>query len=471
MCRNIPNVDFKSTSDGWRGKLADNFTFANVEEISKAIAQFLIKDKKQNKIVVGYDTRFMSKEFAYFIAAVMQECGIDVSIISSPSPTPYLTFAVNEYSFPLGINVTASHNPPYDDGIKIRMGYGGTPPKDVIEKIESYLKNGYEVKAKIKGKVKIINPRKKYVARIRKFINLDSFDKSAPRVLIDTMHGTTKGFLEDIFGNTKVKIDHLHEDFDPYFGGINPEPKFESTSELQQIVKTGAYDLGIAHDGDGDRIVAVLPSVGYLSPHDVASLMVLYLVKHKQLQGTVFGSSTLGRRVERICEKLGIQYETMPVGFKNATDKMLKGEILLAAEENGGLGFGFYLPERDTTLAAALLLEAQVSVGVKKLLDEVEEIAGKSGFCRYNYSPKVDRRRLFNSILEHRNDFDFREIESMNDSDGIKITYDNGDWLSIRYSGTEEILRIYCESNSRLKATKIKDFAIKQIKLLEKKQK
>lgn len=469
MYRSIPNIDFKSTSDGWRGKLADNFTFANVEEISKAIAQFLIKDKKQNKIVIGYDTRFMSKEFAYFIAAVLQEYGIDVSIISSPSPTPYLTFAVNEYSFPLGINVTASHNPPYDDGIKIRMDYGGTPPKDVIEKIESYLKNGYEVKAKIKGKVKIINPSKKYVARIRKFINLNTFDKRAPIVLVDTMHGTTKGFLEDIFDNTKVKIDYLHEDFDPYFGGINPEPKFESTSELQEIVKSKNYDLGIAYDGDGDRIVATLPSSGYLSPHDLASIMVLYLSKYKKQKGIVLGSSTLGRRVRRVCESLGISYESMPVGFKNATEKMLNGEVLLAAEENGGIGFGFYLPERDTTLAAALLLEAQATVGIEALLAEVENIAGKSGFCRFNYSPSIERKQLFNKISENRNIFNFKTIDSISDSDGIKITYDKGDWLSIRYSGTEEILRIYCESDSRLKAAKIKDFAIKQIKLLEKK--
>lgn len=463
------DLDFKSTSDGWRGKLAENFTFSNVALISNAITQYILNDLKEKRIVIGYDTRFMSKEFAYFVASLMQDSGIDVDILSTSSPTPFLTFAVNKYHFPLGINITASHNPPFDDGIKIRMNYGGTPTKEIVDKIESYFKNKNQLKSQVKGSLKVIDPTSDYIAQINKFIDNEKIKKDSSRILIDTMHGTTYGFLGQILRGSNVKIDYLHGDFDPYFGGINPEPKFESTLELQEIVKSKNYDLGIAHDGDGDRIVAALPSVGYLSPHDIASIMVLYLSKYKKLKGKVLGSSTLGRRVSRVCESLNISYESMPVGFKNATEKMLKGGVMLAAEENGGLGFGFYIPERDTTLAAALLLEAQATVGIEALLIEVENMAGKSGFCRFNYSPSIDRKQLFNKITENRNNFNFKTIDSISDSDGIKVTYANGDWLSIRYSGTEEILRIYCESDNRQKAVRIKNFAIQQIKLLEEK--
>ena len=459
-------VSFRSTSDGWRGKLAQNFTYENVEQIVKAISQYLLKDLHDKNIVIGYDTRFMSKDFALFIASVFQRYGINVSIIQDPSTTPLLTFTTNKYNFPLGINITASHNPPFDDGIKLRMKYGGTPSGEVVSTIESYLDADPKI-AKVQGKALYINPRKGYSKTIRKIANLSKNKSANIKVLVDTMHGSSKGLLWEVFNGSNIIIDYLHENIDPYFGGMNPEPKFESTSELQNIVKKGKYNFGIAHDGDGDRIVAVLPKIGYLSPHDVSALLVLYLGKYKQLNGKVLGSSTLGRRVKRVCENLGLIYETMPVGFKNATQQMLDGEVLIAAEENGGVGFGFYIPERDTTLAATILVDAEVNVGLINLYKELEKIAGKSGFCRYNFTPNVSRNILFAEIVKKADLFDYRQIESIDKSDGVKVTYKDGDWLSIRYSGTEDILRIYCESDTREKAVKFKNFALKRILEIE----
>ncbi len=459
-------VSFRSTSDGWRGKLAQNFTYENVEQIAKAISQYLLKDLRDKNIVVGYDTRFMSKDFAVFIASVFQRYGINVSIIQDPSTTPLLTFTTNKYDYPLGINITASHNPPFDDGIKLRMKYGGTPSGEVVSKIESYLESDPKI-SKNQGKALFINPRKDYVKTIKKIANISKSKRAKVKVLVDTMHGSSKGLLGEIFKGSNVVIDYLHESVDPFFGGMNPEPKFESTSELQGIIKKGKYNFGIAHDGDGDRIVAVLPKIGYLSPHDVSALLVLYLGKYKQLKGKVLGSSTLGRRVKKVCEKLGLTYETMPVGFKNATQQMLDGKVLIAAEENGGVGFGFYIPERDTTLAATILVDAEITIGLVNLFKELEEIGGKSGFCRYNFTPNINRNRLFAEIVKNVDLFNFRQIESVNKSDGVKITYKNGDWLSVRYSGTEDILRIYCESDTREKAVKIKNFALKRILEIE----
>lgn len=463
------DINLKSTSDGWRGKLADTFTFANVEVIAHALIKYLI-DNKRDKIVIGYDTRFMSSEFASHIADIMCKFGIDAFIINKPTPTPILTYAVKKYSFLFGINVTASHNPPFDNGIKIRMNYGGPPTEKIIEDIET---NFHILPLGLNriGSVKIIDPFEDYYSEIKRMVDFDKLSGSRANILVDTMHGATHNILSSIFKGTKIQIDYLNQNEDPYFGGINPEPKYESTQNLQDIIKKGHYDIGIAHDGDGDRIIAVDRFGGYLSPHDISAIMVLYLVKYKNLKNKVLGSSTLGRKTKRICDFLNLEYQEIPVGFKNATNIMLSEKILLAAEENGGLGFGFYLPERDATLVALKLIEAQITVdgGIRKLLGEVDGIAGKSGFCRYNYLPNTDRQNLYLKMLKlNGQGFNYSEIKSLNKLDGLKINYANGSWASMRFSGTENVIRIYCESDTREDALQMKDFIVNQIKNLDK---
>jgi len=467
------DINFRSTSDGWRGKLADNFTFSNLYSLSSAISTYLLKDVKKNKIILGYDTRFMSEEFVKYLADTFSDFGINSTIIEDYCPTPLLTFSTKEYRFPIGLNITASHNPPYDNGIKIRMSYGGTPHSDVVKQIETYIKspvknNGEKIN---KGSISTIDPRKDYFSHIQNQINIEKHGKKC-RVLIDPMYGTTSGLLKNaLIGIENLSVNYIHDSIDPYFGGINPEPKYESTTELQKIIKKGNYNFGIAHDGDGDRIVVVLPNVGYLSPHDVSTLLVLYLGKYKKMKGKVVGSSTLGRKIRMVTLDLGLEFQEIPVGFKNATDIMLNENVLLTAEENGGIGFGFNMPERDATLAAALLIEAEINIkgGLKKLYKEVEDIAGKSGFCRYNFEPRTNRFELFKKIIENKGSyFDFGQTENVSLLDGIKIYFHNGDWLSIRLSGTEDILRIYCESDSRKTAVELKDYALRIIRRLEK---
>ncbi|MBU0570372.1 hypothetical protein KKB40_06400 [Patescibacteria group bacterium] len=467
------SINFRSTSDGWRGKLADNFIFSNVYKLSSAISTYLLRDLQENRILLGYDTRFMSEEFAKYMADTFSDFGINAIIIENYCPTPLLTFSTKKYGFPIGLNITASHNSPYDNGIKIRMPYGGTPHNDVIKHIETYLKSPVKNSGKKidKGRISTIDPRKDYFSHIRSQIEIKEHGAKS-KTLIDSMYGTTSNLLKEaLVGIRNLKVDYIHNSVDPYFGGINPEPKYESTTELQKIIKKGEYDVGIAHDGDGDRIVAVLPSIGYLSPHDVSALLVLYLGKYKKMKGKVIGSSTLGRKIKRVSKNLGLEFQEIPVGFKNATDIMLNEDVLLAAEENGGIGFGFNMPERDATLAAAILIEAEHNVkgGLKKLYREVEKLAGSSGFCRFNYEPKNDRFELFKKIVKNNGScFDFGQTEEVGLMDGIKINFQNGDWLSIRLSGTEDILRIYCESDSRKKAVELKNYTLKKIKELQK---
>jgi phosphomannomutase len=463
------DINLKSTSDGWRGKLADTFTFVNVEVITHALIKYLI-DNKRRKIVISYDTRFMGSEFASYIANIMCKFGIDAFIVDKPMPTPILTYTVKKYDFLFGINVTASHNPPFDNGIKIRMNYGGPPTEKIIKDIETNF-HTLPLGLNRKGSVQIINPFDDYYSEIKLMVDFDSLKNLQANILVDTMHGATSNILGAIFKGTKINIDYLNQNEDPYFGGINPEPKYESTQSLQNLIKKGYYDFGIAHDGDGDRIIAVDPFHGYLSPHDISAILVLYLAKYKKIKNKVLGSSTLGRKTKRICDFLNLEYQEIPVGFKNATNIMLSEKILLAAEENGGLGFGFYLPERDATLVALKLIEAQLTItgGIRKLLSEVNDIAGESGFCRYNYFPNIDRQTLYLKILNLNGEgFDYSKIDNITKLDGLKINYTNGSWISMRFSGTESVIRIYCESDTREEALQIKDFIVKKIENLDK---
>jgi len=462
------DFSFNSTSDGWRGVIAKDFTYKSVYELINAISSYVLKHNLDKKIVLGYDTRFMSKNFANYAAALLNDNGIACYMLSDYSTTPLLSFATNYLDAPLGINITASHNPPIYNGIKIRMNYGGAADKEVIRNIECNIKHDLK-KVPAFSKIEYLDPIPPYINKIERIITLSELENNNKKVIVDSMHGTTRNLLSRILIQTNIQVDYLHINVDPYFGGINPEPKYESTTVLQGLVKKGQYDIGFAHDGDGDRIVACVPRIGYLSPHDLAALLVLYLAKYKGIKGLVLGSSTLGRKTRMVCEDIGLTYKTIKVGFNNALKDMLGGNVLLAAEENGGIGFGLFLPERDATFAALLLLEANAKVGIAKLYKEVEQITGSSGFCRFNYKTSLDRKVLFQKIINKENEFQkIGKIKSVDHMDGLKITFINNDWISIRISGTEDILRIYCESSSRDKATDIKNTIVSLIKRLNK---
>jgi phosphomannomutase len=459
----VKGFNFRSTSDGWRGVTAAEITFDNLSLLACAISLFIDKNSMSKKIVLGYDTRFMSKQFAEHIANIFLDRGIACFMFADYATTPMVSFATNYLQASFGLNVTASHNPPVYNGVKIRMSYGGTASQDIIAEIEANLGND-TIKKPHQASLENIDLTKEYTLRMKEIIDFTLIEKNNDTILVDSMHGTSRHLLASVLEGTNIQVDYIHTTTDPYFGGVNPEPKYESTAELQSLVKEKHYDLGFAHDGDGDRIVGCVPEIGYISPHDIAAILVLYLTKYKKMSGIVIGSSTLGRKTRIICETLGLHYKTMAVGFKNALPLMLKGEVLVAAEENGGIGFGMYLPERDATFAALLLLEANASVGIAKLYKEIEAITGTSSFNRHNYKPSTNRKILFDNIVGAKSMLeDIGTIKSIDTTDGMKITFENNDWCSIRISGTEEILRIYCEASDRAGASRLKDAILKII--------
>lgn len=462
-------INLRSTSDGWRGKIADSFTFGFVERVAVAIGSYILKHGG-TETFVGYDTRFLGFEFAKQAGQMLSQFGLNVFISSRPIPTPMVSFRTNQKEMVCGITITASHNPYYYNGIKVRMGYGGAPNEEFIMEVQDLMNSSGNIVSQERMDFQKDNPNADYSEKIRTIIDWQSFNRRPLKVAVDTMHGTTSGVLRNVFSGTKTEVSEIHSDLDPYFGGISPEPMEGNTQELQRLIAGGQCDLGIAHDGDGDRIMAVIPRVGYLSPHDVAVILLWYLAKARKQAGTVVGSVTMSKRLSLVADYLGLVYKEVPIGFKNACEIMRNEKVLIAGEENGGIGFGFYLPERDATLAAALFSEAEInySGGINAILAEVEKVAGESGFSRLNLKlatlPKIVMEKLKEESPER---LAGQKVSRISEIDGLKFFFVSGDWVNVRAAGTEELLRVYAESSNKQKALEIAKAAEEIIRKIE----
>jgi phosphomannomutase len=462
-------INLRSTSDGWRGKIADSFTFDFVERATTAIGNYILK-RGGLETFIGYDTRFLGFEFAQKAGQVLSQLGIKVLMSSMPIPTPVVSFRTNQKEMVCGITITASHNPYYYSGIKVRMGYGGAPDEKFALEIQDSMNLSGGMTFQGTHDLRQDNPLGDYCHKLRTIIDLEAFKSRPLKVAVDTMHGATSSILRNVLSGCKVEVLEIHGDFNPYFGGVAPEPMKINTRELQKMVLGGRCDLGIAHDGDGDRIIAVVPGKGYLSPHDVAVALLWYLAVAKKQTGIVIGSVTMSKRLSRVAEYLGLAYKEVPIGFKNACEIMRKEKVLIAGEENGGIGFGFYLPERDATLAAALLAEAEISHsgGINGILNQMKRITGDSGFCRLNLklfiSPKIIVDTLKKEIPKKLAN---QAVSRVSEVDGLKLFLESGNWVNIRVAGTEDLVRVYAESSDNQKALKIAKAAEEIIRKIE----
>lgn len=463
------DISIHSTSDGWRGWMADSFTFDFVERIATPIGRYILKHEG-TEVFVGYDTRFLGLEFAKRAGQVLSQLGMKVFISSKPIPTPMVSFRVNQKKMICGITITASHNPYYYNGIKVRMGYGGAPNEEFTLDIQNLMNSQATIAIRENCDLQEDDPLNDYCQKLRTIIDWEAFTNRPLKIAVDTMHGTTKGVLKEVLRGSKSEVSEIHADLDPYFGGVAPEPMESNTQKLQRFISGGKCDLGIAHDGDGDRIMAIIPEAGYLSPHDVAVALLWYLARMRKQTGIVVGSVTMSKRLSRVAAYLGLDYKEVPIGFRNACEIMRNEKVLIAGEENGGIGFGFYLPERDATLAAALLSEAEIvhKGGINGILKEVRKVAGESGFSRLNLKlsvpPAVVMEKLKREVPEK---LVGQAVSKTSEVDGLKLFLESGDWVNIRAAGTEELLRIYAESSDKKKALAIAETTEKIIKKIE----
>jgi len=448
--------NIKFGTDGWRGVIADDFTFANVSIVAQAIADYY-RDKTGIKkgMAVGYDTRFLSKEFAERVSEVLAGNGISVILSSKDIPTQCISFAVKERNLTAGIMITASHNPPKFNGIKIKGSFGGSVLPEITNKIEALLgKNKVKSislkEAEKRGLIKkenLINP---YLQRLRSFLDEKILKKISLKIVYDSMFGVGEGLLKEVLESSLSKIITIHPRYNPGFGGLNPEPIEENLKDLKRKVREEKADLGIASDGDADRLGVIDNEGRYLTPHQVFSLLLLYLIEERGLRGKIAKTVSLGYQPERIARKFNLPLRETPVGFKFICEKMLKEKVLFGGEESGGYGFSEHLPERDGILSALFLIDLiqRKNKPLSQILKEMEKKFGNSLFRRVDFEDiKIDKRKMVekfsSSFPPSLGGIPLREVKTI---DGVKFIMKDESWLLIRPSGTEPKVRVYAEA-------------------------
>lgn len=473
--------DIKFGTDGWRAVISDDFTFENVEKVAQAVADF-IKSRKEpvyrkKKIAVGYDTRFLSRKYAELVSSVLTANGISVYLSDGPSPTPACCVYLKEKKLTGAVMITASHNPPEYNGIKYKGYFGGSAGNDIVEGIESYLgKNrikkldlGEAAKKKLIFEDDFVGSQ---LAAIKSYSDMRLLNKSKLKVLVDSMNGTGDRYLQKVLSRSGITLDFMYDEMNPSFGGRAPEPNEKNLKELMREVKKGGYDLGLATDGDSDRVAVVDEKGRLLSGHVLMALLLLHLLQGRNMRGGVVQTVCGTRKIESICERYSLKHYETPVGFKYICEIMTKKDILIGGEETGGVGFKNYIPERDGFLSALLIMELLATRGKKlsEIVSDMESEYGRDVYLREDLLFDASKRNKLLSGIKKRplEEVLGKKVVKINDSDGTKFILDDGTWLLLRLSGTEPKLRIYSETPSRARSMKYleygKDYAARLLK-------
>ncbi len=450
--------NIKFGTDGFRAVIADKFTFENISIIAHALAGYLKKrknDQIHKGVIVGYDCRFLSDKFALCMANILSRCGIPVQMTKSPVPTPAISAYIRKNSLVCGVIITASHNPPDFNGLKIKNEFGASAEKSVTREIESLIKKGYTAAKKKKAaKIEYVEVIRPYRAALKKYLNFSLLKKSRFHVVVDAMHGSGAGIVEKILSNTGCIVNGIRTHRDILFGGVNPEPIADNLKPLKESVLREKADLGIALDGDGDRIGAICPDGSFISSHYAICLLLLHLIEDRGFSGKIVKSLNTTTLVDKIAQYYNLPLEIVPVGFKNIASKMLKEDILLGGEESGGIGFKGYMPERDGALSGLLLLEMMAYKGksILEIISLMEKRFGKFVYMRRDL--KVRLKKALPSLKHILG----KRVSQMQTYDGTKYILEDESWLIVRASGTEPIVRIYAESATKKYVRKLIEF-------------
>jgi phosphomannomutase len=449
------NTEIKFGTDGWRAVIGGNYTFENLKIVSQAVADYLGSGKS---LAVGFDTRFMSDCFAKAVCAVFRNNGIEVILSDRAIPTPALSFTVKNRHLDLGIMITASHNPPEYNGFKIKTSSGGAAGQEVTEDVENRL-GKTPVKEIGTGIAKITKEDlvTGYVKFIRNYIDLKRIKKKRFKVLVDAMHGSGNSFIASILKGTNIRLEFMRNTINPHFDGRGPEPVEQNLQGLKLRVKNEKFDLGIALDGDADRIACIAPGGVFIHPQKILGLLALHLHQDRGWRGGIVKTIAGTTMVDHIADFLRVKLYETPVGFKYISSLMETQDILVGGEEAGGIGVKEYIPERDGTMAGLLLLEMMVyrNKDILKILNEAEKQFGKYYYLREDLQmerhiePK--KENLPGELLG-------KKVTEVKDFDGIKLICEDESWLMFRASGTEPIMRIYAEAKNLTRAKRVLEY-------------
>ena len=462
--------DIKFGTDGWRAIIAKDFTVENVSRVAYATAEWTLKNFKNPSIVIGHDCRFGGKLFVETAVKVFVSKGIKVHMAKTFISTPMISLGVKELKASLGVVITASHNPPEYNGYKLKGHFGGPLSSEKISEVESLIPsedkiylNQIDINKQIeKSNILLVDLEQMYIDRVESSFDLEAFKNSGLNFAYDAMYGAGQNVMRRLFSD----MTFLHCDENPSFMGQAPEPIDKNLTEFSKLIKDkGNIAAGLATDGDADRIGLYNSKGEFVDSHHIILLLLLYLNKTKKLKGKVVVAASTTPRVARLAEILELPHDTVKVGFKYIAQQMIKEDVLIGGEESGGIAIKGHIPERDGIWMGLVLFEYMAKSG-KSLQDLIEEVYGLVGEFKYWRDDLHIEEKLKNNIVKKCNKDEYQSfgkytVQSIDKTDGFKFILSDDEWLMIRPSGTEPVLRCYAESKD-LKGAKDILFACKK---------
>jgi alpha-D-glucose phosphate-specific phosphoglucomutase len=463
-------------TDGWRAVISEDFTFDNVRIVAQAIAEKTLAEAVSARgastangsadhgrpltFVVGYDTRFLSDRYAMLVAEVLAANGIRVWLTKSDMPTPLVSYAVVDKGAAGGVMITASHNPPRYNGIKLKAAFGGSASPATCKEVERRILAGVTPKlvdfetAQHNGLIERFDALPAYAAHVRTLVDFEAIRNAGLHVAVDAMYGAGRLRLRSLLEEAGCTVTELRSEMNPGFNGIHPEPLAKHLAPLIDLMQEGGYALGLATDGDADRIGAVDPSGHFIDPHCIMALLVEHLVHYRQQRGSIVKTVSTTQMLNRLAERYGLPVYETPVGFNHICDLMRSESVLLGGEESGGISVLGHIPEGDGLLLGLLLTEL-VAVRGKTLLELLDELMAAPDIGRFTYARQDQPVRKFKKsalvaklMANPPQHLAGRPIAHISDKDGVKYILADNSWLLIRPSGTEPLLRIYSEAHS-----------------------
>jgi len=446
----------KFGTDGWRGVIAEDFTFANARIVAHAIARYVVRNEDARKgVLVGYDHRYAADRVAAAVAEVISASGTPVWLADKPCPTPAISYLVRHRRAAGGIVITASHNPYRWNGIKYKASYGSSALPSIVAQIEqeldAVLQKGVPPLPPRQNLIQPLEPQAPYLDALEKLVDWKRLRDAKFRFIFDPMHGSAAGLLPEVFRRNRISCDEIRGTRDPRFGGVHPEPIEPHIEALRQALRAGKYDAGFCADGDGDRIGAIDRDGAFINPHQIFSLLVWHLAGTRNLPGDIAKTFSVTKLIDKLATKLGRKLHEVPIGFKYICELMLEQNILIGGEESGGIGTSLYLPERDATVSALFLAELMAWHGksLGELLTALHAEFGEYHYGRVDLDLKPGQKEkaiahFSNGKLDCLLDLPVVRREDM---DGIKVYLGEAGWVMVRASGTENLLRVYSETS------------------------
>ena len=468
----------KFGTSGWRDIIAEGFTYEGVRIASQAIADYLKTEKLDSKhVIVGYDTRFMSEDFAKCSSEVLAGNGFEVHYSITDVPTPVIAYEIIRSKACGGINITASHNPYQYSGLKFSPSWGGPALPETTKQIETNCQSIQQNLSSIKrinfddgmkqGLIKIADFKDAYFKKIYELIDISAIKKSGLKIAVDVMHGAGRNYLDKILQDNNIPCIVLHKDRDTLFGGHHPEPSVDCLTEAIELVKTKKCDMAIATDGDADRFGIIDAGGSYITANELIAALLYHLVKNRGYKGIAARSVMTSSFIDAVAKKYGIELRETPVGFKFIGDILVKENLVIGGEESGGLTIRNHVPEKDGVLACLLAVEMVAIFGksIRDIINDIEKEVGEFFTDKKNYRLSEQKMQDLKQSLTANppKNFGSFKVVKLITLDGYKFVFEDNSWMGIRLSGTEPLVRCYAEASSKQKLELLLDLGGKFI--------